>query len=180
LLPALGVFLIFEHYPLLRVIYLSFSEADLLKSPSFVGLSNYQEMFRNREFLGSLFVTAVFALVVTALEVGLGMALAFLMNTESRFQSLVRGAIFAPVVISVTAAALIWAYMLNPNGGPVNQVLESLGFSPLRWLQHPDRCHHADGLLHLSECLSVFQDGLRQCGFGVLVWSVGLLGLGAV
>lgn len=138
LLPALAIFLIFEYYPLLRVIYLSFTDADLLKSPQFVGLSNYQEMFGNAEFLGSLLVTAIFALVVTALEVGLGMALAFLMNAESRFQSLVRGAIFAPVVISVTAAALIWAYMLNPNGGPINQVLESLGLSPLRWLQHPD------------------------------------------
>jgi ABC-type sugar transport system permease subunit len=138
LLPALAVFLLFTYYPLLRVLYLSFTDADLLRPPRWVGLENYHKMLMSREFLGSLSVTTVFALAVTALEVGIGMALAFLMQAKTRFQSLLRGAIFAPVVVSTVSAALIWQYMMNPNGGPLNAGLQALGLPPLGWLTRPE------------------------------------------
>ena len=138
LLPALAVFVLFAYYPLLRVLYLSFTDADLLRSPRWVGLENYQKMLLSREFLGSLSVTTAFALAVTALEVGVGMALAFLMQAKTRFQSLLRGAIFAPVVVSTVSAGLIWQYMMNPNGGPLNAGLQAVGLPPLGWLTHPE------------------------------------------
>ncbi len=137
LLPAIGIFALFEYYPLVKVIYLSFTDADLLKQPQWVGLDNYQKMLGNAEFRGSLWVTAVFTVVVTLLEVGLGMALAFLMNAKTRFQGFLRGAVFAPVVVSITAAALIWNYMMNPNGGPLNQILQGIGLPGSTWLTHP-------------------------------------------
>ncbi|WP_299427634.1 carbohydrate ABC transporter permease [uncultured Meiothermus sp.] len=137
LLPALLVFTVFEYYPLLRVIYLSFTDADLLRAPNWVGLENYQQIFTRREFHNSLVVTTIFAVSVTLLLVGLGMALAFLMNVKTRFQSFLRGAIFAPTVVSVTASALIWLHMMNPNGGPLNAILQALGFEGVRWLAHP-------------------------------------------
>ncbi|MDX2006863.1 MAG: sugar ABC transporter permease [Meiothermus sp.] len=137
LLPALLVFAVFEYYPLMRVIYLSLTDADLLRSPNWVGLQNYQAMLANREFVNAMTVTTVFALVVTCAEVALGMALAFLMNVKTRFQAFLRGAVFAPVVVSVTAAALIWLHMMNPNGGPLNQILSALGLPGSSWLTHP-------------------------------------------
>lgn len=137
LLPALLVFALFEYYPLLRVIYLSLTDADLLKSPQWIGLANYTRMFQSAEFLNSLAVTVIFAFAVTGLEVVLGMTLGFLMNRKGPFQNLVRGAVFAPVVVSLAAAAVIWLHLLNPTGGPVNQLLQALGLPPSRWLQDP-------------------------------------------
>lgn len=137
LLPALVVFAVFEYYPLMRVVYLSLTDADLLRTPNWVGLENYQRMLANREFLNAMWVTTIFAVVVTLVEVALGMALAFLMNLKTRFQTFLRGAIFAPVVVSVTAAALIWLHMMNPNGGPLNAVLSAFGLPGLKWLTHP-------------------------------------------
>lgn len=121
----------------MRVIYLSLTDADLLRSPNWVGLENYQKMFSNREFATSLLVTTIFAVVVTVAEVILGMALAFLMNSKTRFQAFLRGAVFAPVVVSVTAAALIWLFMMNPNGGPLNSILNAIGLPSSTWLAHP-------------------------------------------
>ncbi len=138
LLPALLIFALFEYYPLVRVVWLSLTNADLLSEPQFIGLENYQKMVQAREFWQSIGITAVFALGVTVCEVGLGMALAFLMNARTRLQSLVRGAVFAPVVVSIAATTVVWNYLMNPNGGPLNAVLRGVGLPGSTWLTHPD------------------------------------------
>lgn len=137
LLPALLIFALFEYYPLLRVVYLSFTNADLINDPQWIGLHNYTRMLQNPEFLNSLAVTVTFALAVTGLEVAVGMALGFLMNRAGPFQGLVRAAVFAPVVVSLAAAGVIWLHLLNPTGGPLNEVLQALGLPPSGWLQDP-------------------------------------------
>ncbi|ACO48109.1 putative multiple sugar ABC transporter, permease component (plasmid) [Deinococcus deserti VCD115] len=138
LLPALLVFSLFTYYPLARVIYLSFTDSDMLKSsPSFIGLHNYQQMVGSREFWSSLWITALFALGVTILEVVLGMALAFLMSARTRLQGLLRGAVFTPVVVSIAATAVVWHYLLNPASGPVNRLLEAIGLPGPGWLSDP-------------------------------------------
>ncbi|BDP43741.1 glycerol-3-phosphate ABC transporter permease (plasmid) [Deinococcus aetherius] len=139
LLPALLVFVVFTYYPLARVIYLSFTDADMLSpTPNWVGTQNYRTMLASREFWSSLGITAVFALGVTALEVGLGMAPAFLMNAKTRMQGLLRGAVFTPVVVSIAATAVVWNYLLSPSSGPVNRTLEAAGLPGLGWLSDPE------------------------------------------
>lgn len=138
LLPALVVFAVFTYYPLGRVMYLSFTDADMLQPyPNVVGLQNYSAMLANPEFWRSLTVTAIFALGVTLLEVGLGMALAFLMNAPTRLQRLLRGAVFTPVVVSIAATAVVWNYLLSPASGPVNQALSAVGLQGPGWLSDP-------------------------------------------
>lgn len=137
LLPALLIFVVFTYYPLARVLYLSLTDADMLSAPNWVGLENYRQLLKNREFWSSLGITSIFALGVTVLEVGLGLALAFLMNAPTRSQSLLRGAVFAPVVVSLAATAVIWNYLLSANSGPVNGLLASLGISGPGWLSDP-------------------------------------------
>jgi multiple sugar transport system permease protein len=139
LLPALLIFALFTYYPLLRVMYLSLTDADFLKpTPNFVGLQNYQTMLSSREFYSSLVTTMLFALGVTFLEVGLGLCLGFLMNAKTRVQGLLRGAVFAPVVISITATAIVWMFLLNTQGGPINRSLNSLGLANVGWLTDPN------------------------------------------
>ena len=138
LLPALLIFVLFEYYPLVKVMWLSLTDADLLSKPKFIGLENYQKMFSSRDFWQSMTLTAIFALGVTAFEVGLGMALAFLMNAPTRSQTLLRGAVFAPVVVSIAATSVVWNYLMNPNGGPLNAFLHGLGLPGSTWLTHPD------------------------------------------
>lgn len=134
LLPALLIFVTFTYYPLVNVAYLSLTDADLISPPQFVGLENYRFLTTDPGFLLSLRVTAIFSLSLTLLEVLFGMALGFLMNAPSRVQGLVRGAVFAPVVVSVAATAILWIYFLNPTIGPVGGLLVSLGLPAPNWL----------------------------------------------
>lgn len=139
LLPALLIFALFTYYPLLRVMYLSLTDADFLKpTPNFVGLQNYQTMLSSREFYSSLLTTMLFALGVTFTEVGLGLCLGFLMNAKTRVQGLLRGAVFAPVVISIAATAIVWMFLLNTQGSPINSMLNSLGLPSVGWLTDPN------------------------------------------
>ena len=137
LLPALVVFVLFTYYPLVNVIYMSFTDADFLRPPNWVGLANYQKMFGSSEFWGSLTITTVFAVGVTMLEVVLGMMLGFLMNAKTRVTPLLRAAVFAPVVISISATAIVWLFFLNTQGGPVNSALASFGIPPIGWFTDP-------------------------------------------
>jgi len=137
LLPALVVFALFTYYPLFNVIYLSFTDADFLRPPNWVGLNNYTKMFSASEFWASLGITTVFAVGVTALEVVLGMMLGFLMNSKTRVTALLRAAVFAPVVISVSATAILWLFFLNTQGGPVNRALAIVGIPPIGWFTDP-------------------------------------------
>jgi multiple sugar transport system permease protein len=139
LLPALLVFVLFTYYPLVTVIRMSFTDSDMMKpNPNFVGLENYTKLFASRDFWSSLTITAIFAIGVTVLEVGLGMALGFLMNAPTRLQGLLRGAVFTPTVISISATAVLWSFFLNPQGGPVNRILESVGLPGSGWLTDPN------------------------------------------
>lgn len=137
LLPALIVFVLFTYYPLVNVIYMSFTDADFLRPPNWVGLDNYSKMFSSSEFWGSLAITTVFAVGVTALEVVLGMMLGFLMNAKTRVTPLLRAAVFAPVVISISATAIVWLFFLNTQGGPVNSALALFGIPPVGWFTDP-------------------------------------------
>jgi multiple sugar transport system permease protein len=138
LAPALIVFALFTYFPLGRVIYLSLTDADFLRpTPNWVGTQNFTAMFASREFWNSFFITAVFAVGVTALEVILGMALGFLMNNKTRVTGLLRGAVFAPVVISVSATAITWLFFFNTQGGPVNRALALAGIPPVGWFTDP-------------------------------------------
>ncbi len=139
LLPALLIFALFTYYPLFRVMYLSLTDADFLKpTPNFVGFQNYQTMLSSREFYSSLLTTMLFALGVTFLEVGLGLCLGFLMNAKTRVQGLLRGAVFTPVVISIAATAIVWMFLLNTQGSPINSTLNGLGLPSVGWLTDPN------------------------------------------
>jgi multiple sugar transport system permease protein len=138
ILPALVIFLVFTYFPLARVIYMSFTDADFLRpTPNWIGLDNYKTMFGSSEFWGSLWVTCIFAVGVTLLEVVLGMALGFLMNAKTRFTGLLRAAVFAPVIISISATAIVWLFFLNTQGGAVNQALAWFGIPPVGWFTDP-------------------------------------------
>jgi multiple sugar transport system permease protein len=139
LLPALVVFALFTYFPLVTVIRMSLTDSDMMKpNPNFVGLENYAKLISSREFWSSFTITAIFAVGVTTLEVGLGMALGFLMNAPTRMQSLLRGAVFTPTVISISATAILWNFFLNPQGGPVNRALGFVGLPSVGWLTDPN------------------------------------------
>ncbi|HEY8457866.1 MAG TPA: sugar ABC transporter permease [Actinopolymorphaceae bacterium] len=130
---------VFTYWPLVYQLYLSLTDWDMLSpAKEFVGLANYITMLTDPRFLGVLGNTVYFAFGVVGGSVVLGLGLAMLLNQKLRGRNLVRTAVFAPVVLSGAAVALLWAYIFDPNYGLLRPVLSAVGLSSPDWINDPD------------------------------------------
>lgn len=134
LLPTLAFFVLFQYYPILKSIGISFMEYGLLRTETpFVGLSNYVRQFQDPLFLSALWNTLVFVAVAVVLGVSLALVLAVMVERTGRWAALYRTLYFIPVVTSLMAASMIWRWLYASNG-LLNFGLTTLGLDAQSWL----------------------------------------------
>lgn len=139
--PLVIYLLLFQGYPLLQELYLSFTETSLL-SPNkhkVVGLRNYADLLGVGDFHQVLWVTAVYTVSCVVLSIGLGLGAALLLDRPFRGRALARSLITIPWAAPPVAVALIFIWMFNGQYGIINHGLRWLG-SPLgaeSWLDSP-------------------------------------------
>ena len=79
-----------------------------------------------------------FVVVGGPLSIGLSLGAALLLNARlARWQAFFRTALFAPVVTTLVAVAVVWRYLCTPAYGLINQALASIGIDPIDWLGDP-------------------------------------------
>ena len=143
LAPALMVIGVFFALPVLGALVLSFTDYDLyaLADPHnvrFVGLHNYLALLQRPLFWAALGHTVYFVAVAVPLSMAVSLGGALLLNSPlARAQAFFRTALFAPVVTTVVAVAIIWRYLFNTKYGVVNALLDTLGLHPVDWLGDP-------------------------------------------
>ncbi|TPM93756.1 sugar ABC transporter permease [Mesorhizobium sp. B2-1-3A] len=137
--PALVLMLIVAICPLVYTVYLSFHTWNLAKLNSFqfVGLQNYLGFFLNSDIWHSIGRTVIYVTSCMVLEVGLGLAIAFLFDTNFKGEGWIRAILILPMVMSEVVVGLIWRWIYNAEYGILNYFLEVLGFERLSWLTTP-------------------------------------------
>lgn len=141
--PALIVLGVFFGLPVLAALALSVTDFDLyaLADPHnlrFIGLDNYLDLLRTPMFWKALWNTTYFVLVGVPLSIAASLGAALLLNAPAaRFKAVFRTALFAPVVTTLVAVAVIWRYLFNTQYGLVNYVLVHLGLPAPDWLGDP-------------------------------------------
>jgi multiple sugar transport system permease protein len=141
--PALLVITLFFVVPVLAGLALSLTDFDLyaLADPStvrFVGLQNYGRLLQTTLFWQALGNTLYFVVVGVPVSLALSLAAALLLQSRfARWQPFFRTALFAPVVTTVVAVAVIWRYLLHTRYGLINQALADIGIAPIDWLGDP-------------------------------------------
>jgi multiple sugar transport system permease protein len=141
--PALLVLGLFFGLPVVSALALSLTDFDLyaLADPThlrFVGLDNYIELLQTPIFWKSLGNTLYFVGIGVPLSVAVSLGAALLLNAPvARFKPLFRTALFAPVVTTLVAVAVIWRYLFHTSYGLVNWGLGQLGLAPVDWLGDP-------------------------------------------
>jgi multiple sugar transport system permease protein len=118
-LLGLGVLILI---PALLVIPLAFTQYDALSPPQPVGLANFAEMLRDRQFQSGLQVSLALVLVAVPLRVLGALLLALLLQARRRWFGLFRGAAYLPTIIPDVSYALLWLYIFNPLYGPLTSV----------------------------------------------------------
>jgi raffinose/stachyose/melibiose transport system permease protein len=131
LAPALALFLVLEILPALGTSIFSLTDYTGLPGAPihWIGLENYAGLFAAQQtfLLRALGVTAIFSLMVTILQNGLAVLIAWLLNSRLHGQLAVRSVVFLPVVLGATINGLTWYVMFNPLAGPVTLALQHFG-----------------------------------------------------
>lgn len=141
--PALIVIALFFGVPVLAGLALSLTDFDIyaladLRNLRWQGWDNYVHVLRLPLFWQALGNTAYFVVLGVPLSIGLSLAAAVLLQSKLvRFKPLLRTALFAPVVTTLVAVAVIWRYLFHVKYGLVNYTLQSLGVDPIDWLGDP-------------------------------------------
>jgi multiple sugar transport system permease protein len=141
--PALLVIGVFFVVPVLAALALSLTDFDIyaladLRNLRFVGLGNYIELLGNPLFWRALGNTLVFVGLGVPLSIALSLGSAVLLNSKlARFKPVFRTALFAPVVTTLVAVAVIWKYLLHDRYGMLNFALGKIGVAPIDWLGDP-------------------------------------------
>ena len=141
--PALLVIALFFGLPVLAALALSLTDFDIyaladIGNLRFVGLGNYIALLQNPLFWKALGNTFYFVLIGVPLSIAVSLGAALLLNAPAaRCKALFRTALFAPVVTTLVAVAVIWRYLFHTQYGMVNWGLSSLGIAPVDWLGDP-------------------------------------------
>ncbi len=141
--PAVAVIGVFFVLPVGAGLALSLTDFDLYaladwRNLRFVGLRNYLHLLTTPLFWQALGNTFYFVVVGVPVSIGLSLGAALLLDARvARWQAFFRTALFAPVVTTVVAVAVIWRYLLHTRYGLVNQGLEAIGLHPIDWLGDP-------------------------------------------
>ncbi len=136
--PAIVGFSVFVVYPLIRSFYLALTRYNGLSDPVFVGLGNFRRLFTvDPAFWPSLRATGLLVVLYVPLSLALGLALAMFCNQRFAGVRVVRTLAYLPVVLPVVATITLWKFILNPQVGLLNTILDRLGLPTSQWLQSP-------------------------------------------
>ncbi|MGJ0128861.1 carbohydrate ABC transporter permease [Pantoea sp. RHCKP32] len=148
LAPMLLVMLLLTAWPLLRTIWLSFTDAALIGSgeaPVWVGLENYLYALGDPDFRASIWRTLYFTVVSVSFEGVIGVLVALLLNQKFVGRNVLRVLVILPWALPTIVNAMMWRLNFNPDYGSINALLTQLGILDgyRSWLGSPDAALNA-------------------------------------
>ncbi|MGK3142333.1 carbohydrate ABC transporter permease [Pantoea sp. C2G6] len=148
LAPMLLVMLLLTAWPLLRTIWLSFTDAALIGSgetPSWIGLENYFYALSDPDFRASIWRTLYFTLVSVTFEGIIGVLVALLLNQKFIGRNVLRVLVILPWALPTIVNAMMWRLNFNPDYGSINALLSQAGIIEgyRSWLGSPDSALNA-------------------------------------
>ena len=168
--PWLAGFLLLTLGPIVASLIYSFSSYDVLSPARWVGMENYQRMLSDDPVFWKSLLNTAYMMLGLPLGMGVGLAIAMLLNAEVRGMKLYRTLFYLPAIVPLVASSILWLWVLNPETGLVNSLLRMIGVSDLpSWLNSPSWL--------LGSKASIILMGLWSAGSGMIIWLAGLKGI---
>lgn len=128
-------------YPAANAVWLSLTSTNLLNTAQqqFIGFDNFREVFASKEFYIALRNSAVWTLGNVFFQLLLGTVGALILNSKIRARGMIRGLVLVPWATPSVLIALMWMWMLDPNLGIINRILQMVGLQQQAhaWLADP-------------------------------------------
>ena len=143
LAPMVIMMLLLTAWPLLRTLWLSFTDAALINTgtgPNYIGLDNYLYALTDPDFRDAFGRTLYFTVVSVAIEGVLGVLVALLLNQKFVGRNILRVLVILPWALPTIVNAMMWRLNFNPDYGSINALLTQLGIldSYRSWLGSTD------------------------------------------
>lgn len=132
--PSLVFLVLVLLIPSVWVIYLSFHKGGILEPAKFVGLANWQAIFKDRIALAAIRNTLLYMLMAIPTVFVIGLCLAMLLKRIIMASTFFKAVLYFPTLTPYIMAALIWTYVIHPEFGVLNLLLRLAGINPLNWL----------------------------------------------
>lgn len=128
-IPVLIFVAIFHYAPMFGIRY-AFYSWKIVGEPVFVGLANFEKLFKQSQFSVSFWNTIVFSVVKLLLNTGMAVLISLLLNEmiSIKFKKLSQTIIYLPHFMSWVVTASVFSLLLAPSeNGLVNQLLIRMG-----------------------------------------------------
>ena len=138
--PTLALLILFNIFPLLYSLYLSFTDYSAIanKDPNWVGLQNYRDILGSNQLWIYFRNTGFYVVASVALETLVGFGLALLLRSKFRGSGLITTLILVPMMLSPVVVGLFWKLIYNPSYGIFNYLLGyTSAVGATDWLANP-------------------------------------------
>lgn len=157
IMPCIALLAFLIMYPLIWSAYLSFTDYRAIQGrfrlfpglvkekpgirqikPDNVGFDNYKRILRDSYVWEHYRTTGKFVIISVAAQSLIGLGLALLFNREFRGKGIITTLILAPMMLSPVVVGMFWNYMLEPNWGIIDHLLNTVfGIAKIEWLSNP-------------------------------------------
>lgn len=136
--PYIIGLILFTAFPFVSSFLMSFTDYDLMTTPDFVGLDNYQYMlFEDDTFWKSMSVTFMYVFLTIPVKLAFALFIAFILNFKLKGIGFFRTAYYIPSILgSSIAIAVLWRALFAIDG-VLNGMLDIVGIDPINWLGEP-------------------------------------------
>ena len=163
--PSVVLFSIFFLSPLVLSIAFSFTNFDGWKTMDFIGLSNFKELFQDKNFYGALGRTFVYTLFSLPFKVIIPLLIAALLCSDRvKFKGFSRTLVYIPVLLSSLVVGITINWMFSAEYGLVNYLITLMGGEPLDWALNP----------YLATFVISFASNWASTGFYMIIFIGGI------
>ena len=121
--------------PTLNVFRMSlFERGAYSPTETFVGLANFQQLFKDTQFIRSMQNMILLVVVVTIVTFAFALVFAGILTREKiKGQNFFRVVFYIPNILSVVVIAGIFSAIYKPENGMLNSILGLFGKDPVLW-----------------------------------------------
>lgn len=159
------LFIAFTLIPICAAVFLSFTDYDVVNTPKWIGFSNFKKLLQDDFFWICLKNTVVYTVMYVPLGLTVSLLSALFLNCNRKITGLLRTLYYIPVLSSTVATATLWFWILNPQLGLLNKILELFGISGPAWLYNSETAMFAIVLMSVwakfGYYMMIFLSGLK-------------------
>ncbi len=164
-LPSLVLFLLFVIYPFIDGIRISFTNWNgYSQNYNYIGFNNYISFFKDENVMIALKNTFLYGVGSTLLQQVIGLSYAVFLNNKFKGREFARTIIYLPIMVASVIMGYIWYFLLQYNGGAINDILIALEKDPIDFI--------ANG--QLMVWIIVLINSLQFVGVSMVIYLAGL------